>query len=93
MMLRPATSDRKDSMRATLSADESSRLGKMKSLKNFVGATVGMLSATLFATDGVADTTKLPAAPTVVVHNAWVDASSWIDVIARLQQAAGLTAA
>jgi lipoprotein-anchoring transpeptidase ErfK/SrfK len=62
--------------------------GKMKSLKNFVGATVGMLSATLFAADSVADTAK-PPTPNLVVYSAWADGSGWTDMIALLQ-AAGL---
>jgi pimeloyl-ACP methyl ester carboxylesterase len=67
----------------------------MKSFRNFAAATIGMLSATLFAATlfsagALADTAKPPVARNVVlVHGAWADGSSWTDVIARLQ-AAGL---
>jgi pimeloyl-ACP methyl ester carboxylesterase len=59
----------------------------MKSFNNFVAATVGMLSATLFAAAALADTAKPPVARNVVlVHGAWADGSCWTDVIARLQE-------
>jgi lipoprotein-anchoring transpeptidase ErfK/SrfK len=64
----------------------------MKRLKNFVGATVGMLLAMLFSADCIADPTRPPTASNVLVHGAWADGSSWTDVIAR-RRAAGLTAA
>src|SRR5277367_2051388 len=51
---------------------------------------VGLLAATLFATEASAQTARPPKARNVVlVHGAWADGSSWSEVIARLQ-AAGL---
>jgi lipoprotein-anchoring transpeptidase ErfK/SrfK len=55
----------------------------MKSLKNFVGATLGMLSAALFAADSVADSAKPLTPPNLVVQGAWADGSGWTDMIAR----------
>jgi len=62
----------------------------MKNFKSFATATVGVLSAMVFAADAMADTAKPAAAHNVVLlHGAWADGSSWAEVIARLQ-AAGL---
>jgi lipoprotein-anchoring transpeptidase ErfK/SrfK len=61
----------------------------MTSLKNFVGATLGMLSATLFAADSMADSAKPLTPPDLGVHDAWAGGSGWTDKITR-PRAAGL---
>jgi pimeloyl-ACP methyl ester carboxylesterase len=67
----------------------------MKGFRNFAGAAIGMLSATLFVASATADTAKPDTAKppvarnVVLVHGAWADGSTWTEVIARLQ-AAGL---
>ena len=62
----------------------------MKTLRTLAVVAIGMLSATVFATEASAQTAKPPEARNVVlVHGAWADGSSWAEVIPRLQ-AAGL---
>ena len=62
----------------------------MKTLRQLTMIALGMVSATFFAAQALAQ----PAPPAqarnvVLVHGAWADGSSWSEVIARLQ-AAGL---
>ena len=62
----------------------------MKPLRKLLIVAVSILSATLFAADASAQTSKPAEARNVVlVHGAWADGSSWAEVISRLQ-AAGL---
>src|SRR4249920_1230275 len=62
----------------------------MKTLQKLAVVAISMLSATLYAMEASAQTTKPAEARNVVlVHGAWADGSSWSEVISRLQ-AAGL---
>src|SRR3989440_11960955 len=62
----------------------------MKTVRTLVVVAVSILSATLFAADASAQTSKPAEARNVVlVQGAWADGSSWAEVIGRLQ-AAGL---
>src|SRR3989440_4539073 len=62
----------------------------MKTVRTLVVVAVSILSATLFAADASAQTSKPAEARNVVlVHGAGADGSSWAEVIQRLQ-AAGL---
>jgi pimeloyl-ACP methyl ester carboxylesterase len=62
----------------------------MKTLRKLAVVAISVLSATLFATEALAQAPKPAVARNVVlVHGAWADGSSWAGVISRLQ-AAGL---
>src|SRR5437016_463059 len=62
----------------------------MKTLRKLTVIALGMVSATLFTGQALAQPARPAQARNVVlVHGAWADGSSWSEVIARLQ-AAGL---
>src|SRR6202158_1210986 len=62
----------------------------MKTLRNLAVVAIGILSATLLASEASAQAAKPAEARNVVlVHGVWADGSSWSAVISRLQ-AAGL---
>jgi pimeloyl-ACP methyl ester carboxylesterase len=62
----------------------------MKTLRKLTVIALGMVAATFFAAQALAQPAKqVEARNVVLVHGAWADGSSWSEVIARLQ-AAGL---
>jgi pimeloyl-ACP methyl ester carboxylesterase len=62
----------------------------MKTLRKLTVIVLGMVSATLFAAQALAQPARpVEARNVVLVHGAWADGSSWSEVIVRLQ-AAGL---